>query len=335
MSFSTFGEIMLRLVPTGQADRLRTTSLFAVDYAGSESNVAVSLACLGNSVQFISKLPENPLGQAARQSLERFGVSTDRVIAGGQRIGTYFIELGSSIRPSRVVYDRTDSAIAGIGKDEFDWEHILKDQKWLHVSGITPALSKSCAETCVLAAKTARKMGVQVSFDLNYRRSLWEHADKAQVIFDRILEHTDLVFGNIGVLKDVYGMTFTGTNPTDRTLDALRKARPIFGVDRLAFTIRNHSSASVNQLGGACISSDDPVLSNSYDIEITDRFGTGDAFAAGFLHAVHQGWPPQKSIAFATAAFALKHTMTGDIHTSSEAEINSIVEGNTSGHVIR
>lgn len=335
MSFSTFGEIMLRLVPTGQADRLRTTFLFAVDYAGSESNVAVSLACLGNNVQFITKLPDNPLGQAARQSLDKFNVSTENIIEGGHRIGTYFIELGSAIRPSRVVYDRTDSAIAGIEEGEFDWEQLLKNQKWLHVSGITPALSKQCAEECVLAVKTAQKMGVKVSFDLNYRRSLWENSENAKIIFDRILEYTDLVFGNIGVLKDVYDLVFNGNNPVDQTLDALRKARHLFGVKQLAFTIRDHSSASVNQLCGAFISEDEPIISNAYSIEITDRFGTGDAFAAGFLHALGNGWHPQKAIDFATAAFALKHTMIGDIHTSGEKEIHSIVEGNISGHVIR
>ena len=178
-------------------------------------------------------------------------------------------------------------------------------------------------------------MGVKVSFDLNYRRSLWENSEKAKLIFNRILEHTDLVFGNIGVLKDVYGLVFNGNNPTDQTLDALRKARHLFGVNQLAFTIRDHSSASVNRLGGASVSEDEPILSNAYTITITDRFGTGDAFAAGFLHALNQGWHPQKSIDFATAAFALKHTMIGDIHTSTEQEINAIKEGNISGHVIR
>ncbi|MGB6153247.1 MAG: sugar kinase [Pricia sp.] len=335
MSFSTFGEIMLRLVPTGQADRLHATSLFAVDYAGSESNVAVSLACLGNQVQFISKLPDNPVGLAARQSLARFNISTEKIITGGTRIGTYFIELGSSIRPSRVVYDRVGSAIASIGNGEFDWENILQNQHWLHLSGITPALSERCAAECVLAVQTAQKVGVKVSFDLNYRRSLWEHPKKAKLIFDRILEHTDLVFGNTGVLKDVYGLVFNGKNATDQTLDALRKARHLFGVEQLAFTVRDHSSASVNRLGGAYISGGEPVLSNAYTVTITDRFGTGDAFAAGFLHAVNQGWHHQKSIDFATAAFALKHTMIGDTHTSSAAEVIAIVEGNISGYVIR
>ncbi|MGB7392778.1 MAG: sugar kinase [Pricia sp.] len=335
MSFSTFGEIMLRLVPTGKADRLRTAGLFAVDYAGSESNVAVSLACLGNKVQFVSKLPDNPMGQAARQSLEQYGVSTNDVLTGGHRVGTYFIEQGSSIRPGRVVYDRVGSAIADIKEGEFDWEHILKNQKWLHLSGITPALSDQCAEECVLAVATAQRLGVKVSFDLNYRRSLWDDSTTARKIFDRILEHTNLVLGNIGVLKDVYGMVFNGSNAIDQTLDALRKARHLFGVNQLAFTIRNHTSASSNQVSGACISKDEPVVSNSYDIKITDRFGTGDAFAAGLLHGMAHAWHPQKCIDFATAAFALKHTMTGDVHTSTEQEIDSIVAGNTSGHVLR
>lgn len=335
MSFTTFGEIMLRLVPTGQADRLSTTSLFAVDYAGSESNVAVSLSCLGNPVQFISKFTNNPLGQAARQSLERFKVSTANAIEGGTRLGTYFIEQGSSIRPSRVVYDRAGSAIADIGKGEFDWEAILQNQQWLHVSGITPALSEQCAEETVLAVRTANAMGVKVSFDLNFRRSLWKRSEDAKLVFDRILEHSHLIFGNTGVLKDVYRMEFNGSNKTDQTLDALRKARHLFGVDELAFTIREHSSASANRLSGACISGDSPVVSHSYDIDITDRFGTGDAFAAAFLHGRHRNWSAQRCIDFATAAFALKHTLAGDIHTSSEAEIDSITEGNISGHVIR
>ena len=262
-------------------------------------------------------------------------VSTDNCSIGGHRIGTYFIEQGSSIRPSRVVYDRVGSAIAAIGQGEFDWEDILKNQNGFHVSGITPALSGQCAEECILAVKTAQKMGIKVSFDLNYRRSLWENSDKAKKIFDRILEHTDLVFGNIGVLKDVYGLVFNGKNVTDQTLDALRKARHLFGVEQLAFTIRKHNSASVNQLGGACIANEEPILSNSYSISVTDRFGTGDAFAAGFLHALNKGWHHQKCIDFATAAFALKHTMIGDVHTSSEMEINTIAEGNISGHVMR
>lgn len=335
MSFTTFGEIMLRLVPAGQEDNIQTTNLMAVNYAGSESNVATSLACLGNKVQFVSKLPENALGKAAIQSLDKFGVCTDSVKRGGDRIGTYFIQLGSSIRPSRVIYDRAGSAIADISPGEFDWEHILKNQKWLHLSGITPALSKECAKETILVAKTAHKMGVKVSFDPNYRRSLWSNADKARKIFDQILEYTDLLFGNVGVLKDVYGFEIQEKRAIEQTLDTLQKIPKLFGVEQVAFTVREHNSATHNEISGACISDKEPVVSQTYSIQITDRFGTGDAFAAGFLHAVNKGWDDKKAIDFATAAFALKHTMMGDIHISNEQEINSITEGNTSGHVIR
>ncbi|MFK5972849.1 MAG: sugar kinase [Flavobacteriaceae bacterium] len=335
MSFTTFGEIMLRLVPAGQEDNIQTANLMAVNYAGSESNVATSLACLGNKVQFVSKLPLNALGKAAIQSLNKHGVSTHSVQLGGDRIGTYFIQLGASIRPSRVIYDRAGSAIADIGLGEFDWEHILKNQKWLHLSGITPALSTACAKETILAAKTARTMGVKVSFDLNYRRSLWPNADKARKSFDQIIEYTDLLFGNVGVLKDVYRFEIQEKKGVEQTVNTLQKVRELFGVEQVAFTVRKHNSATHNEISGASISDKEPVFSPSYSIQITDRFGTGDAFAAGFLHALGKGWDAKKTIDFATAAFALKHTMMGDIHISNEQEINSIAEGNTSGHVIR
>ncbi len=335
MGFSGFGEIMLRLVPAGNSDRIQNSHLFSAGYAGSESNVATSLACLGNKVRFISKVPSNPLGEAALQSLNQFKVDTHYVLKEGSRLGTYFIELGSSIRPSRVIYDRAGSAISEIGPGEFDWMALLKDQKWFHVSGITPALSKQCALETITAVKTARQLGVAVSFDLNFRRSLWNDTTRARAIFDSILEHTDLVFGNIGVLKDVYDMEFSGTTVLDKTLNALERVKKDFGLDKVAFTVRDHHSASSNHVSGAFLTTDTAVFSPTYEVAITDRFGTGDAFAAAILHAMGKGWKDQNAINFAAAAFALKHTIVGDIHTSTEEEINSIAEGNTSGHVIR
>jgi 2-dehydro-3-deoxygluconokinase len=335
MGFSSFGEIMLRLVPAGPSDRIQNSHLFAVAYAGSESNVAISLACLGNEVRFISKVPANPLGEAALQSLNRFEVDTHSIVKGGARLGTYFIELGASIRPSRVIYDRAGAAIAEIGPGEFDWKTLLKDQKWFHVSGITPALSKQCALETVNAVKTARQLGVFVSFDLNFRRSLWKDTQLARTIFDSILEHADLAFGNIGVLKDVYDMDFAGSTALDKTLLALEKAKNVFGLKKVAFTVREHRSASLNQVSGACLTTGIPYYSPSYEVEVTDRFGTGDAFAAAYLHALGKNWKDQNAINFASAAFALKHTIRGDIHSSTEQEINSIADGNTSGHVIR
>lgn len=335
MSFTTFGEIMLRLTPSEHAGKINTAQNFGVHYAGSESNVASSLAVLKNNVQFVTKLPLNGVGDGCMMSLQNFEISTKNILRGGARLGTYFIEIGSSIRPSSVIYDRAGSAISAINSNEFDWENILKNQKWLFISGITPALSTSCAEETVKVARIAKQMGVQVSFDMNFRRTLWKDKSDARVIFDAILEHTDLLFGNAGVLKDVYDIDAKGDNPTDKALDALETARKRFGMEQLAFTVREHNSASENKLSGICSINGKTIISNNYTVEIMDRFGTGDAFAAGFLHGLGKDWKTEKILGFATAAFALKHTIKGDQHTSTEKEILSILDGNTSGHVLR
>lgn len=335
MSFTTFGEIMLRLTPNDHAAKINTARSFGVHYAGSESSVASSLAILGNEAQFITKLPENQVGQGAVQSLQAFGVSTNNILRGGNRIGTYFIEIGASIRPSSVIYDRAGSAISEIKSGEFDWETILKGQKWLFISGITPALSDSCTAETIKVAETAKKLGVKVAFDMNYRRTLWNDVTVARTIFNNILEHTDLLFGNTGVLKDVYDMDATGVNSIEKTKNLIQKAKQKFNLPQLAFTVRDHNSASENQLTGIYLADAEPIISNTYTVEIIDRFGTGDAFAAATLHGLQKGWENDKVIGFATAAFALKHTIKGDQHTSCEQEIQSIYDGNISGHVLR
>ncbi len=335
MSFTTFGEIMLRLSPSDHAAKINTARSFGVHYAGSESNVASALALMGNEVQFITKLPENQIGDGALQSLQAFGISTKNILRGGNRMGTYFIEIGSSIRPSSVIYDRAGSSISELKKGEFDWETLLKDQQWLFVSGITPALSTSCAEETIRAVEAAKRLGVKVAFDMNYRRTLWKQEKEARVIFDKILSSTDLLFGNSGVLKDVYDLDSASTDPIEKTKDLIKKAKLKFGVSQLAFTVREHRSASQNQLSGIFMADTDPILSEAYTVEILDRFGTGDAFAAATLHGLAKGWATERTIGFAAAAFALKHTIKGDQHTSTETEIYAIYEGNTSGHVIR
>ncbi len=335
MSFITFGEIMLRLTPSNHGAKINKAQAFGVNFAGSESNVASSLGMLKNNVSFVTKLPNNQLGEGASGSLRGFGIDTSHIIYGGDRIGTYFIEIGSSIRPSSVIYDRKHSAISQLQENELNWEEILKGKKWVFLSGITPVLSEQCAIETVKAAETASKLGVKVAFDMNYRRSLWKSPLDARVIFDKILKHTDLLFGNAGSLTDVYDMSFSGQNAFEKTVDAAKKAQEKFNIKQLAFTIRNHASASENQLSAILASDNNIITSNDYTVEITDRFGTGDAFAAGCLHAINKGWKPEDVINFGTAAFALKHTIQGDQHTSSEEEIKSIMEGNTSGHVLR
>lgn len=335
MGFITFGEIMLRITPQEQNTKLGDTDRFVAGFAGSESNVASSLALLGNKVDFITKLPENQLGDAAMRSLRQYGINTDCILRGGPRIGAYFIELGYSIRPSSVLYDRSHSAISQIKKGEFDWEILLKNKSWVFVSGITPALSGSCAEETIRLVNTAKRLGVKVSFDFNYRRSLWRSNSVARKIFDQILGSTDLLFANTGSLTDVYGMKFKGENNTEQTCEAADKIRNEYGVKSLAFTIRDHTSATHNVLSALFQKEYEREVASTYTVNILDRFGTGDAFAAACLHGLEKRWTNKKIINFATAAFALKHTVKGDQHTSSETEIQSIMEGNTSGHVIR
>ncbi len=326
---------MLRLTPNDYAAKINSAKTFGVHFAGSESNVASSLAYLGNKTQFVTKLPNNQLGDAAVNSLRFYGISTNNILRDGNRIGTYFIEIGSSIRPSSVIYDRENSAIASIKNNEFDWEKILEGQKYLFISGITPALSKYCADEVISLAKIARKLNVKVSFDMNYRRTLWSDVSNARKIFDAILENTDILFGNMGVLNDVYGMTGDGANSIDKTVDIIAKAKKEFSLKELAFTVRDHYSANENALSGIYLGANDPIVSDTYKVQILDRFGTGDAFAAGCLHGLNKEWNKEKVIGFATAAFALKHTIKGDQHTSNEEEINSIRNGNITGHVLR
>ncbi|WP_420399043.1 PfkB family carbohydrate kinase [Flagellimonas sp.] len=333
--FVTFGEIMLRLTPAVKGGKLSVAPKFSVGYAGAESNVAVSLACLGNQVDFVSKVPKNPIGNAALMSLKQFGVSTENVLVGGKRLGTYFIELGSSIRPSKVIYDRENSAISQIKAKEFDWKTILKDKEWLHLSGITPALSARCAKETIWLAKIAKEMGVKVSFDLNFRRSLWQDGKAAREVFNSIIASSDTVFANLGALADVYDLEFSGDNVVERTKEAMKVVNGLFNVNNMVFTIREHDSASQNKLMGMLWSNGEITTSKPYSVQIEDRFGTGDAFAAAYLHAIDNGWNSDTSIEFATAAFALKHTLKGDLHTSTEEEIRSIMNGNLSGHVIR
>ncbi len=331
MSVTLFGEVMLRLTPSQRFQTIGSASTLDSNYAGAEANVASSLATLGHATQFVSKFPANPVGDAAVSSLHRYEICTQYIKRGGHRLGTYFIELGASIRPSRVVYDRKYSAISEIGEDEFDWEMILKGQQWLHLSGITPALSTQCAKETLKAAQTAQSMGVKVSFDLNYRRTLWNDVSQARTVFSDILDNTDLALGNAGVVADVFDVHYKN-QATERAASYLKET---FSLPMVAFTNRVHTSSTKNTLSGLFLKKDKVVSSNAYEVDIIDRFGTGDAFAAGLLHALLHSKSDQDSINFASAAFALKHTLLGDQHVSNAKQIQAVANGETSGHVLR
>lgn len=334
MSLVFFGELMLRLTPSQPQQQLIVAKELSVDFAGAESNVAGSLARLGNQCEFVTKLPDNALADHAIASLHQYGIGTKHTLRGGERIGTYFIELGSSIRPSRVVYDRAYSAISQINHNEFDWSAIFSDQTHFHLSGILPALSKQCAVESIKAATIARKMGLTVSFDLNYRRSLWQDSSLARDYFSQILTHSTLAFGNAGVMQDVFDFV-------PKSNDSVAGAQEIgvylfdqFGVDA-AITQRIHHSANQNALRGFYLRGADVTASTDITVDILDRLGTGDAFAAGILHGVQQHWETDKTVQFANAAFALAHTCYGDQNWLSEAEIMTVANGDMSGHIIR
>lgn len=336
MSIAFFGELMLRLTPVQPQQRLVVAQQLSVDFAGAEANVAAALARLGVATDFITKLPSNLIAEHAIASLQRCGIATKNIILGGEgeRIGTYFIELGASLRPTRVVYDRKNSAIANIAENEFNWSELLQGKQRLHLSGITPALSEQCALETIKAAKIARSMGVAVSFDLNFRRSLWPEPAFARNYFSQIIAHCDLVFANAGVVADVFNKHFSDQAPLTEANSVAEFLRTEFSVDA-AITCRVHHNASSNSLAALLMTDEGTYNSTEVRVDILDRLGTGDAFAAGVLYGYHLGWQAQQTIEFANAAFAFSHTCYGDQAWMTEAEINEVARGNTAGYVVR
>ena len=331
MRITGFGEILLRLTPVQAHDRLLQTPALSVGYAGAESNVLCNLAHWGHEAAFVSRLPEHDWGTGALRFLQTQGVDTRGIQRGGDRIGTYYIEQGISVRPSRIVYDRRYSAMEQLDADAFNWQEILKSSAVLHLSGITPALSEACSRACIAAAETAREMGVVVSFDMNFRRSLWQGRDPRPV-FDRLLSLAGIVFGNVGAFVDVYGLTL---KPADAAAQCFEQLRQISPADLVAFTSREATTASHQQLGGMLWQNGRYFSGKSYNIDVIERIGSGDAFASALLHGWASGWSPQRSIDFATAAFALKHTIPGDLQLAGIAEVAHLDREGGSGFVLR
>jgi 2-dehydro-3-deoxygluconokinase len=333
-----FGEIMLRLSPLAPHERLAKTGALKMAFAGAESNVAVSLAMLGQETFFATVLPPNPLGDAAENSLREFGVNTGFIKREGSRVGTYFIEYGASIRATQVVYDRAGSAIAQVKPGTFDWEAMLTGKAWLHVTGITPALSAACAGECRLAMETARRLGVKVSFDPNYRRTLWSREEARRTITD-LLPFVNVLFANAGAAADVFDIDTGNPDTWNGQVEAAREAAKALArlghFELQALTVRDHPSASQNQYAGLLYDGTQFYESRPYHFEVIERLGGGDAFTAGVLHGLCQGWDYLQTVEFATAAAALKHTIPGDLNILSEAEIREAAGGNVTGKVKR
>lgn len=335
----TLGEIMLRLSSPGNSRFVQCDS-FDVCYGGGEANVAVSCANYGHDAYFVSKLPKHEIGQSAVNSLRRFGVRTDYISRGGDRVGIYYLESGSAMRPSKVIYDRAHSAIAEADPCDFDFDAIMEGADWFHWSGITPAISDKAAELTRLACEAAKRHGVTVSVDLNFRKKLWTSA-KAQSIMRPLMQYVDVCIGNeedaelcLGFKPDAdVNAGNTGAEGYKGIFQAMMKE---FGFKYVISTLRESVSASHNGWKAMIYNGEEFYVSKHYDIlPIVDRVGGGDSFSGGIIHGLLTKGNQADALEFAVAASALKHTIPGDFNLVSADEVESLAGGNANGRVQR
>ena len=335
----TMGEIMLRLSTPGQT-RFVQSDNFDVVYGGGEANVAVSLANYGHEAYFVSKLPTHEIGQSAVNALRQYGVHTEFIARGGDRVGIYFLETGASMRPSKVIYDRANSAIAEADPEDFDFDAIMEGADWFHWSGITPAISDKAAELTKLACEAAKRHGVKVSVDLNFRKKLWTK-EKAQSIMRPLMEYVDVCIGNeedaelcLGFKPeaDVEG-GHTAASGYHAIFEQMKKE---FGFKYVVSTLRESFSATHNGWKALIYNGEEFYESKRYDVNpIIDRVGGGDSFSGGIIHGLLTKPNQGEALEFAVAASALKHTIPGDFNLVSIDEVENLAKGDASGRVQR
>jgi 2-dehydro-3-deoxygluconokinase len=336
----TFGEIMMRLATPGHA-RFAQAGTLEITYAGGEANVAVAVAGLGHTAAFVSVLPEGPLADAAVAALQARAVDTAHIVRSKTgRLGLYFLETGASQRPSRVIYDRAGSAIAVASSATYDWQALLAGAQAFHTTGITPALSATCAQAARDAVGAARRLGLLTSFDLNYRSKLWGR-DAARAVVGPLLADVDLLVGNEEDARDVLGIAAERSDAAGGRLDrrayedVARQIRRQYGPPRVAITLRESESATVNHWSACLLDGEQFLLSRRYTIHVVDRVGAGDAFCGGLLAAVLDAMPPQEALEFAVAASCLKHSIPGDFNQVTRDEVLALCRGEASGRVQR
>lgn len=342
----TFGELMLRLMPEGHS-RFVQVNNFNAEFGGAEANVAVSLANFGCDSYFVTKLPENQIGQSALNSIRRFGVNTQFVVRGGDRLGIYFLEKGASQRGSLCIYDRKGSAFAESSAEDYNWNEIFKNAGWFHVTGVTPALSKKVADIAIEACKAAKKNGVTVSCDLNYRSKLWSK-QQAKKYMTSLAPYVDICIANEEDALNVFGIKTQKTNVDDGIIDRdafIKTAEGLkakFGFKKVAITLRQSINADNNNWSALLYDGKETVFSRIYSIHIVERVGSGDAFAAALIYALIQQQEKnsafnsnQSVIEFASAASCLKHTVEGDFNQVSVSEILQLVHSEGTGRVSR
>ncbi len=338
----TFGEIMLRLSPPGFQRFVQARSFVAL-YGGGEANVATSLAGFGLPVEYVTRLPQNEIGDACLNYIRQFGVGVKHVVRGGNRLGIYFLELGSAQRGSKVVYDRADSAFAAIEPGMINWETLFTDADWFHWTGITPAISKGAADVCLEAAETASRMGLTVSCDLNYRSKLWKWGKTANEVMPALVSQCNVAIGNEEDAEKVFGIAAPGADVTGGKVEAesyvhvcdeLRKLFP--NLETIAITLRGSRSASHNTWSAILQHQGEAFVGPFLDIvPIVDRVGGGDSFMAGLIYGLRTYEKKQDAVDFAVAASCLKHSIFGDFNLVSVAEVEKLMKGDVSGRVSR
>lgn len=339
MKVVTFGELMLRLAPNGyyrffQDDQLQAT------FGGGEANVAVSLANYGMDASFVTKLPTHAIGQAAVNSLRKYGVDTSKIVRGGDRVGIYFLEKGASQRGSVCIYDRAHSAIQEAAPSDFDWDAIFEGADWFHFTGITPALGENLVEICREACKAAKAHGVKISCDLNYRGKLWTR-DQARAAMTDLCQYVDVCISNEEDAKDVFGIEAENTDIYGGKLNkegyksVAKQLADKFGFEKVAITLRTSISASDNDWAAMLYDGENYCFSKEYHLHIIDRVGGGDSFGGGLIYALLSGKNTQDAVEFAVAASALKHSIEGDYNLVTVSEVEKLASGDGSGRVQR
>ncbi len=330
---------MLRLSTPGQS-RFVQTDVFDAVYGGGEANVAVSCANYGHDAYYVTKLPRHEIGQAAVNALRRFGVKTEHIARGGNRVGIYYLETGASMRPSKVIYDRAGSSIAEADPQDFDFDAIMEGAEWFHWSGITPAISDKAAELTRLACEAAKRHGVTVSVDLNFRKKLWTN-ETAQSIMRPLMQYVDVCIGNeedaelcLGFKPDAD--VEAGHTDAEGYKGIFKQMAQEFGFKYVISTLRESYSATHNGWKAMIYNGEEFYVSKHYDISpIIDRVGGGDSFSGGIIHGLLTKATQGEALEFAVAASALKHTIPGDFNMVSAEEVEALAGGDASGRVQR
>lgn len=338
----TFGEIMLRLKSPGH-ERFFQSPMLEATFGGGEANVAVSLARLGRHARFVTALPPGPIGEAAVSAVRAHGVDVSRVRRAGSRVGIYYLETGADMRASNVVYDRAGSAAAEMKPGDFPWDSIFADASWFHVTGITPALSRSAADAVAEAVGAAKEKGLKVSIDLNYRKKLWNYGVAAKEVMRPLAAMADVLIANEEDIQLGLGLKVEGANAAEgksdiqayqALMELVKKTYPSLSV--VAVTLRESLSADRNGWSAALLGNDGFRVSRKYQItDIIDRVGGGDSFGAGLIFGLTEYGDEAKALEFAVAASALKHTIPGDMNLVTRAEVEKLMQGDASGRVSR